>query len=51
MGRYHIYLERGREKLEKIKPSTFGQAMRISGVNAGDLTILLYYLREKYGRK
>ncbi|TYT22445.1 tRNA uridine-5-carboxymethylaminomethyl(34) synthesis enzyme MnmG [Dictyoglomus thermophilum] len=41
----------GREKLEKIKPSTFGQAMRISGVNAGDLTILLYYLREKYGRK
>lgn len=41
----------GREKLEKIRPSTFGQAMRISGVNAGDLTILLYYLREKYGRK
>ncbi|MFN3698687.1 MAG: FAD-dependent oxidoreductase, partial [Dictyoglomus sp.] len=41
----------GKEKLEKVRPTTFGQAMRITGVNAGDLTILLYYLRQKYGRK
>lgn len=41
----------GKDKLEKIRPTTFGQAMRITGVNAGDLTILLYYLRQKYGRK
>ncbi|HOJ93172.1 MAG TPA: tRNA uridine-5-carboxymethylaminomethyl(34) synthesis enzyme MnmG [Dictyoglomaceae bacterium] len=41
----------GREKLEKIRPSTFGQAQRITGVNAGDLTILLYYLTQKYERK
>lgn len=41
----------GREKLEKIRPSTFGQAQRITGVNAGDLTMLLYYLTQKYERK
>jgi tRNA uridine 5-carboxymethylaminomethyl modification enzyme len=41
----------GRDKLIKIKPETFGQAQRIPGVNVGDLTILLYYLKQKYGEK
>lgn len=41
----------GRDKLMKIRPRTFGQAQRIPGVNVGDLTILLYYLRKKYGEK
>ena len=34
-----------REKLNKIKPSTLGQAMRISGVNPSDITILMLYLK------
>ncbi len=33
-----------REKLTKIKPRTISQAMRISGVNPADISILLVYL-------
>jgi tRNA uridine 5-carboxymethylaminomethyl modification enzyme len=33
-----------REKLEKIKPRTLGQASRISGVNPSDISILLVYM-------
>ncbi|PAT02553.1 tRNA uridine-5-carboxymethylaminomethyl(34) synthesis enzyme MnmG [Candidatus Izimaplasma bacterium ZiA1] len=36
-----------REKLNKIKPITIGQASRISGVNPSDISILLVYLKSK----
>ncbi len=35
----------GREKLTKIRPSTVGQASRIPGVSASDISILGVYLR------
>ncbi|REL39116.1 tRNA uridine-5-carboxymethylaminomethyl(34) synthesis enzyme MnmG [Rhodohalobacter sp. SW132] len=35
----------GRSKLEKIKPETIGQASRISGVSASDLSVLMIYLK------
>ena len=40
-----------REKLNNIKPTSIGQAMRISGVNPSDISILMIYLKkEKRGK-
>ena len=35
-----------RQKLEKIRPTSIGQALRISGVNPSDISILMVYLRK-----
>jgi len=35
----------GREKLNKIKPRSIGQALRISGVTHSDIAVLLVYLK------
>lgn len=39
-----------RQKLEKIRPETLGQAARISGVNPSDLSILSVYLKKNYNK-
>jgi tRNA uridine 5-carboxymethylaminomethyl modification enzyme len=36
----------GKEKLKRIHPDTLGQASRISGVSASDISILMIYLRK-----
>ena len=35
----------GRLKMQKIKPETLGQASRISGVSASDISVLMVYLK------
>ena len=35
----------GKEKLKKIKPSSIGQASRISGVTSADVSVLMVHLR------
>jgi tRNA uridine 5-carboxymethylaminomethyl modification enzyme len=35
----------GREKLNKIKPRSIGQALRVSGVTHSDIAVLLIYLK------
>jgi len=37
-----------RQKLSKVNPETLGQALRISGVNPSDISILMVYLKKKY---
>jgi len=35
-----------KQKLDKIKPRTIGQASRISGINPADISVLLIYLKQ-----
>ena len=37
----------GRQKLNKFKPHSIGQASRISGVSLADISVLLVYLQQK----
>jgi tRNA uridine 5-carboxymethylaminomethyl modification enzyme len=36
----------GREKMKKIRPASIGQASRISGVTASDVSVLMVHLRK-----
>lgn len=36
-----------REKLNEVKPVDLGQALRISGVNPADISVLMIYLKQK----
>ena len=36
-----------RQKLDKIRPISLGQALRVSGVSPADISILMVYLMSK----
>ena len=40
-----------RQKLDAIRPSTLGQASRISGVSPADIGVLLVYLKFSSNKK
>ena len=37
-----------RQKLKEVKPTSIGQALRISGVNPADISILMIYIKKEY---
>ena len=37
-----------KQKLEQIRPTSLGQALRISGVNPSDISVLMIYLKKEY---
>jgi len=37
-----------KQKLKEVKPTSVGQAIRISGVNPADISILMVYLKKEY---
>lgn len=44
----HNLANEAKQKLTEIKPTSIGQAVRISGVNPSDITILSIYLKKEY---
>ena len=44
----HNLASEAKQKLKQIRPTSIGQALRISGVNPADISILMIYLRKKY---
>ena len=44
----HNIATEAKQKLDKFKPLTIGQASRISGVNPSDISVLLIYLKKEY---
>ena len=37
-----------KQKLAEVRPKSIGQALRISGVNPADISILMIYLKKEY---
>ena len=49
----HNLASEAKQKLKEVKPTSIGQALRISGVNPADISILMIHLKKehKYGNK
>ncbi len=46
----HNIASEAKQKLKEVKPTTIAQALRISGVNPADISILMVYLKKEYNR-
>lgn len=44
-GRINSLSTEGRQKLDRVRPETLGQASRISGVSPSDISVLMVYLK------
>ncbi len=44
----HNLASEAKQKLKEIRPTSLGQALRISGVNPADISILMIYLKRDY---
>jgi len=44
----HNIASEAKQKLKEVKPTSIAQALRISGVNPADISILMVYLKKEY---
>ena len=44
----HNLASEAKQKLKQIRPTSIGQALRISGVNPADISILMVYIKKEY---
>ena len=44
----HNIASEAKQKLKEVRPTTIAQALRISGVNPADISILMVYLKKEY---
>ncbi len=44
----HNLASEAKQKLKEVRPISIGQALRISGVNPADISILMIYLKKEY---
>lgn len=44
----HNIASEAKQKLNEVRPTSIGQALRISGVNPTDISILMVYLKKEY---
>lgn len=44
----HNLASEAKQKLKKIRPTSIGQAIRISGVNPADISLIMVYLKKEY---
>ena len=40
-----------RQKLKEVMPTSIGQALRISGVNPSDISVLSVYIKKEYNHE
>ena len=47
----HNIASEAKQKLKEVKPTSIAQALRISGVNPADISILMIYLKKEYNHE
>lgn len=47
-NKIHNLASEAKQKLNEVRPTSIGQALRISGVNPADISILMIYLKKEY---
>ena len=47
-NKIHNLASEAKQKLNQIRPTSIGQAMRISGVNPVDISLLMIYIKKEY---
>ena len=47
-SKIHNLASEAKQKLNEVRPTSIGQALRISGVNPADISILMVYLKKEY---